>query len=399
MSLSVLCQRMVNLSFTPTRRRHSNTSAVAGEVLEMRALLSAINAVQDLEITEVHLRINNDRDVILNEPGQPVVVQPGDQVQVTGFVYAGDDQADPLEGVIAFEAYLRSEDANGVSRFDYSDGRFGSPVNSDPITGQSVSHPGLDGGWNVSSSTDRMMVSMVRYFGNSAQVEGRFSINVQVDSPDFQHQLIDGTSQTKFKKGKSVEILGAWKNAGNGTLKNYSELDVYRADDLTIPVWVGILAGEAGPGETVQGEYVNPNPLDSFSERWTPSQKGDYILRFYGDPENVTVESDESNNFHEIVVTVDKKDDRVLNLVIPQNDSTSSPESINERFEALIAEIESSADELGLSEKDLKKVIKGANKDFDKVMKKVVKDKAKDSDFTKLDDLFTSLDNLLDHQL
>lgn len=73
---------------------------------------------------------------------------------------------------------------------------------------------------------------------------------------------------------------------------------------MSAPVWVGVLVGTPRPGETLRGEYVNLNEQNAFDTRWTPSVEGEYILKFYVDPENVDEETDETNNVAEVRVTV-----------------------------------------------------------------------------------------------
>ena len=297
-----------------SRRRYDRTSgSCLIESLESRKLLSAsgqpvvdtpaLEALQELEVSSVQLRINNDI-VVVNTSYDTVVVQPGDTVQVVGITYQGNLAAEPLDGKIAFEAYLSRSGESGRSVIDYSTGRFGAPSVASPVTGEIVSHPGLDGEWDVTSDDTRITIAMVRYFGNSSQVEGRFAVKLQVERPDFEHVLDEDISKQKLKVGKEAKIIGAWKNAGDETFHNYSEVDIYNAADMNVPVWVGVLAGTPGPGETLSGEYLNLNEQNAFNTRWTPTQAGEYVLKFYVDPENVDEETDETNNVEVVRVTV-----------------------------------------------------------------------------------------------
>ncbi len=87
-------------------------------------------------------------------------------------------------------------------------------------------------------------------------------------------------------------------------------------------MWVGVLVGTVEAGETLEGEYTNPNESDPFDTRWTPSARGDYVLRFTVDPEHANAETDESNNVVEVYLSVRKAkrgDPQVLDLVRRDN--------------------------------------------------------------------------------
>jgi len=152
---------------------------------------------------------------------------------------------------------------------------------------------------------------MVRYFGDSFKAEDHFSVVMLVGSADVSFGLsVDGAlGKQKLKVGKTAEIDGMWQNQGKSTVQSYAEVDVYFSSDLEHPVWSGTLAGVAGPGGSVSGEFVNFNSAASnngFSERWAPAKAGTYVLKFTLDPENSVAEWDELNNEAAIKVSVEK---------------------------------------------------------------------------------------------
>lgn len=298
----------------------------------------AAAAAEEFVVSEVHLRVNGDRDIVVTNSYEGISLRSGDTLQVVGITYEYNPFADTHDGVIAFEAYLSRLSESGRSPIDYTTGRFGAPSTPSLVPGEVVSHPGLDGAWTVAAGDNRISISMVRYFGDQSRLEARFAVNVQVDQPDFQHVLVEGESRQRLRAEREVQITGAWMNNGGGTFHNYSELDIYNANDLNTPVWVGVLVGTVGPGETIQGEYINPNESDAFDTRWTPAERGSYVLKFSVDPERAAAESDESNNAAEVYVSVRKAkrgDTQVLNLVPgpDSNDSRPTDDDENEQRE------------------------------------------------------------------
>jgi len=175
-------------------------------------------------------------------------------------------------------------------------------------------------------------MSLVRYFGNESAIEGRFSVNLQVGQPDLEHALLEGRSCEKLRAEDEVQITGAWRNNGTGKFHNYSELDIYNVDDLSAPVWVGVLVGNVEAGETLEGEYINPNESDAFDTRCTPSERGNYVLRFTVDPERANSETDESNNVAEVYVSVRKAKGREVQLLdlVRRDDSDGTRETRDE---------------------------------------------------------------------
>ncbi len=176
---SGLSLRTLLPSWQRDRRRNLKTTLSAFESLEPRLLLSA--AAQEFAISEVHLRVNGDRDIVLTDSYDKIELQLGDSLQVVGITYEYNPIADPHDGVVAFEGYLNRLNESGQSEIDYTSGRFGSPSTPSLVPGD-VSHPGLDGAWTVADGDTRIVMSTVRYFGDQPAIEASFTVNLQVDS-------------------------------------------------------------------------------------------------------------------------------------------------------------------------------------------------------------------------
>ena len=97
------------------RRRNLKTALSAFESLEPRLLLSAAAAAEEFAVSEVHLRVNGDRDIILTNSYDGIELQSGDTLQVVGITYEYNPIADTHDGVIAFEGYLNRLTESGRS--------------------------------------------------------------------------------------------------------------------------------------------------------------------------------------------------------------------------------------------------------------------------------------------
>ncbi len=202
-------------------RLHALSYRPSIESLEDRVLLSAESLVpesaeesvvpaqdlaQSISIDEVQLRVNG-QNITVGSSNDVVRLHEGDQLEVSGIVFSGNPSANALEGAVAFEGYLRKPaEGSPLGEFDYADGRFGAPGNSDPITGKTVQHPGLEGGWEIESGWNRLSIPMVRYFGNDVVVEDRFFVNFEVE--DNRVQIRNANGVTFSTSGSQLTVRG-----------------------------------------------------------------------------------------------------------------------------------------------------------------------------------------------
>ncbi|KKL66446.1 hypothetical protein LCGC14_2144900, partial [marine sediment metagenome] len=143
----------------------------------------------------------------------------------------------------------------------------------------------------VREGWDMLVLSMIQYprVKGKDPVLDRFYVNVVVGIPDFAIGEVHIAPES-LSPGQQATITGAWENAGEGRYYSYTGVEVYRLagppgaapklPDDTDLVWAGALAGNAGPGETVQGEFTNDRPDDPYPERWRPTDPGTYLLAF-----------------------------------------------------------------------------------------------------------------------
>lgn len=373
------------------RRRRAAVQAADVQLLEDRALLSAANP---LDIAEVHLKVAGEDVVVKNR--RPVIVQPGDSLEVVGITYAGSQNMEPLEGVIAFEGYLRTRQGNGKNEFDYGDGRFGDADTDDPIDGTETTHPGLDGDWDINTDTNRLVISMVRYFGNEFEVEDRFAINIQTGSPDFAHKL---TSEPlpDVRLGKRVTLTGAWTNAGQGTLRTYAEVDIYHESDPETIVWVGVLEGRAKAGQQVVGRYVNRGINNALPVHWVPQEAGNYTLKFYGDPEEAATEANEDDNYHELELTVVESGGFAwLNTVQSKFGQTVTQDSVLDQLDDTVSQLKESYESYNAeAQTKIERVITSASKQITTIANNMGERQLTEGEFKTLDRLFGSLEKWL----
>lgn len=272
---------------------------------------------QDLAISAVHLLIDG-REVTLSSLDQLLEMEVGSSLQIVGIDYRLNGE-EVVSGKIAFEGYLNKLKGSRV-RTDYDDGRFGGHDQQGELPFGSASHPGLNDAWKMEAGTESITLVMVRYGADGVAVEDRITIRTQVGTPDFVFNpevRIKGSSKGVFT-GRSVKIHGVWGNAGEGTYRNYAEVDIYHESDPTKIVWSGTLADVVDAGEYDKGQFINKVKQDGFSKSWIPELGGTYTLKFYVDPENRWNESSEDNNL--VVAQVEVQD---LRYRSPKHDSSS----------------------------------------------------------------------------
>lgn len=379
-----------------SRRRPQQFTACAVELLEPKALLSAVTG-QNPEITGITIRLNGEETQV-SDSYDTIVVQQGDKLEVIGFTYGGDPNGPAMEGAFAFEGYVGHADDSGIS-IDYADGRFGRPV-GEGFDGSEVSHPGLDGEWNLDASARRLVISMVHYTDEGGVTEGRFTLNLQMELPDFRMDMHEGEINRILRTGREVKLQAAWMNDGEGTFSNYSEVDIYAADDMTRPIWVGVHIADVGPGESVKGEFTNPEHDTNFSTRWVPEVAGDYVLKFYADPENAFIEGDETNNVVDVRLTVkDAKNNSTkaqgLNLSTSNErfQLQEAKRGLRAQFRTEIAAFKAEAIASGMTRKEMRKTIKAVRKSYKAAMKDL-STAIRNLDIERVDMVFQTVDDL-----
>jgi len=226
----------------------------------------------------------------------------GDTVEVAAINFNSDAQ----DGVFAAEGYINKiGDLTSASLIDYNDGRFSDSSRDFAANGGDGVVAGLNNSWTVESGWDRLTLNLIHYTEAATEVAGRFFVNLQVGEPDFAFDpaTLDQITQQEITLGDPVVIPGGWLNNDSGSFFNYAEVDVYHdTSNPDVVVWAGALVGN--PTDPLKGEFINTRSDDPFSERWTPDAPGEYTLRYYIDPENSVVETNEGNNFYEIRLTV-----------------------------------------------------------------------------------------------
>lgn len=297
-------QRHTNSHSAPRENKRSPLGAGLEE-LESRVVFSipaaAIESDRQVEsakdpivIAAVHLRVGGE-EVVVKDRHQVVTFQPQDAIEVVGIDYEVSESASGLDGVIAFEGFVRrGKPSEYLGEFDYADGRFGSPTSTEPITSGGHRHPGLTGPWELDATVNRLSLALVRYFGDDFQAEDRFFVNFQPEANDL--VMVRGGYKVG-RVGETANFLGILANQGKYAVNTYSEVNVFLAEDLTRPVWVGTFSANLRPGQQTDWiEYRNTNPNDAYAERWTPREKGTYLVKVFADPERVLIESNEENN-------------------------------------------------------------------------------------------------------
>lgn len=271
----------------------------------------AVQQVEDsITIRSIQLQVNHERIVNLTASDSTAFLAAGDHVQLVGVAYDVTAGPDGMEGIIAAESCIHKVPEavdGGAGAFDFADGRYGGATTTEPIVAGEGFHGGVNDGWTVEEGWDRISVALIRYFGNSSEVEASFHAKLQIGEPDFVITKSLAKQVKKMKKltvGETVELKGGWANNGTGRFHNYMEVDIYHMSNPDYPEWVGVLVGNANAEGKVEGAIENHNDSDSFSVHWTPQQAGEYMLLVAVDPEDAWSETDETDNRQKLYVTV-----------------------------------------------------------------------------------------------
>ncbi len=260
---------------------------------------------QDDVITHLKVLVNGEQRE-LTPQNQTLDLVAGDSVEVIEIGFASTED----QGVYAAEGYINKlGDLTSASLIDYNDGRFSGGERDYQANGQDGVVAGLSNEWIVESGWDRLTINLMHYTEDATDVDGRFFVNLQVGQPDFQFDTdhLDTILNQEIMEGDEVSIPAKWLNNLAGNFHNYAEVDIYHECDPNMIVWAGAAVGNANSDHTIEGEFVNTRENDGFSNRWTPTAPGEYILKYYVDPERHVDESNEDNNEYEIRLTVTAK--------------------------------------------------------------------------------------------
>lgn len=211
-------------------------------------------------------------------------------------------------GVFAVEAYINKiSDLNQRSKIDYNDGRFSTRETSLTANGDGGNISGVDEAWEVKTGWDRLTLNLMHYMEDSTEVPSRFFVNLQVGQPDFAFDIgvLDEVFKQDLQVGQEVSIPGKWMNQSEGTFHNYAEVDIFHSSAPDRFVWAGAVVGSTNGSKMVEGKFINTREADDFATYWTPTEPGEYILKYYLDPERMVAESDETNNTYELRLIVE----------------------------------------------------------------------------------------------
>ena len=256
----------------------------------------------DTTISHIVVSVNGE-NMELNRDNNTLKLNAGDvvQIQEVHFTHSASD------GVFAVESYLNKIANNtSASLTDYHDGRFSGAARDALANGEGGVVQGTSDGWTVESGWDRLSVNLMHYGEDSTSVSGRFFVQIQVGQPDFEFdtEVLDSVTQQTISAGSEVTLPAKWYNSAAGQFHNYAEVDIYSADNTEQIIWAGAAVGNPNNDYVVDGEFLNTRESDSFTHRWIPNQPGEYVLKFYLDPEQVVAETNELNNQYEIRLTV-----------------------------------------------------------------------------------------------
>lgn len=243
----------------------------------------AVDQIQVDEITHLVVEVNGISQTLTPENNLLQLVA-GDQVQVVEISFISDSS----EGVFAAAGYLNKiSDLTSASLIDYNDGRFSAREANQEATGGEGSIAGPMEGWKVEEGWDRMTINLMHYTANSSEVAGRFFVQMNVGQPDFQFdfETIDHFKSKEILVGDTVSIPARWMNTPGGQFHNYAEVDIYHSSNMDQTVWAGASVGNADSEHSLTGEFLNRRSDDSFTERWQPMMEGEFVLKYYLDPE------------------------------------------------------------------------------------------------------------------
>lgn len=216
------------------------------EHLPKRELLAGdLEFTQSADITGIEFEVAGEI-FQATETNNPVVdIQAGQSIRITGIDYRIADNAPTEDGALAFEIYRRREHgALDVGSFDYTNGRFGSPIENSLAIGSVNQHPGVEEGWIVEDVDNRIAIIAIRYVGDQSNIEDRFfldinsfvNFNVSDDVGGLASDDPRWTVSANSASGDS-SINGAGQNNGAG------------GDVDARPLGVAILDGSDNPGQ------------------------------------------------------------------------------------------------------------------------------------------------------
>ncbi|MGI9515489.1 MAG: Ig-like domain-containing protein [Pirellulaceae bacterium] len=255
----------------------------------------------------------------------------GDEIRVAEIGFDSVESS----GVFAAEGYVHKlHDADSPTVIDYADGRFSAREANADATGGAGTIAGMSDAWVVETGWDRLTINLMHYTETGVSVADLVVVKLQVGQPDFEFDTgsLDRIGEQLIRVGDEVEISGAWHNTLEGVFHNYAEVDVYHSSDMNTIVWAGSTAGAVGADNTVSGVFTNRVTDDAFSELWTPDQTGEYVLKYYLDPEGVVAEANEDNNEYEVSVIVEAK---------------PAPQAIADNFDADLSRLDVLANDVG----------------------------------------------------
>lgn len=285
----------------------------------------------------------NDEIIEIDPANDQLELQAGDKVEVVEIGF----QTDEAEGVFAAEGYINKiNDLTSASLIDYNDGRFSSREGNHAADGENGVVQGLEESWVVESGWDRLTINLMHYTADSTEVAERFFITMRVGQPDFEFdtQHLDQILDQEIAVGDEVDIPARWFNNLAGNFHNYAEVDIYHESDPEKIIWAGATVGNASSDNSIVGNFLNTREGDGFTHQWTPDKPGEYILRYYLDPEGFVEEKDETNNRYQIQLTVkdaaapvavDDSLDADQRLDVMENDEPTEEEQLlySESFE------------------------------------------------------------------
>ncbi len=259
-------------------------------------------ADQDAEIQSLVVEVNGKQFELTAQHNQ-LRLNAGDKLQV---IKIGFHSAAPT-GVFAAEGYVNKiSDLNAASLIDYNDGRFSARESNQDATGGDGMVGGFSEAWKVDDGWDRLSINLMHYTEESTEVAGRFFVMLQIGQPDFafDSEALDQVRKQEIVVGDAVTIPGRWVNGVEGTFHNYAEVNIYDSSNPDVIVWAGAMVGGANSTNSVNGNFVNSNAADAYSESWIPDSAGEYTVKYYLDPEQLATESNEDNNYYELQVSV-----------------------------------------------------------------------------------------------
>lgn len=293
----------------------------AGDIGEPATALYSDSVLDDSadahEIAHLIVAVNGEK-IELKAGDEVLNLSAGDTLEVLEISYCTEEKT----GLFAAEGYINKiGDLTSASLIDYNDGRFSDQHSNQQATGDDGAVGRLTGTWTVEAGWDRLTINLMHYAADSTEVAGRFFVNLEVGQPDFEFDtsVLDQVNDVTIHVGDEVSIPARWLNGLAGTFHNYAEVDIYHSSNMKEILWAGAVVGNADIANSVEGEFLNTRTDDPFSEKWTPTAEGEYVLLYYLDPEHVVAESNEGNNVHQIRVSVQ---------------STAAPEAVNDHFNA-----------------------------------------------------------------